>query len=348
MTTSSQAVQQQVPAGDDPALPAGTNSVDLTEAFAALRASAEKILQHKKQIEQLNSWFQIALDNMARGLSMFDAQQRLIVCNKLYRKIYDLPVELSVPGTPLADIVRFHVMQQKGNVSEKEIKQQREWIDAHMAELAQGKSFSYVQNLPNGRTILVTIQPLADGGWVDLQEDITEKQRAEQKISWLAHHDTLTQIANRFHFREMVEQELKTLQPDQRFALLWVDLDKFKPVNDTLGHPVGDELLKAVANRLRKTVRSHDIVGRLGGDEFAILQRGCCNVGDAEKLAKRLVKTISQPFSIDGHTVHVNGSIGIAIAPEHGRTVDMLFANADLALYEAKSAGGHRYVFHTA
>ena len=130
-----------------------------------------------------------------------------------------------------------------------------------------------MQELKDGRTILVSNQPLANGGWVDLQEDITEKRRAEQKITWLARHDTLTEIANRFHFREELEHALRDLQPHDGFAVHWIDLDKFKDVNDTYGHPVGDQLLKSVARRLRETVRGPDLIGRLGGDEFAVLQR---------------------------------------------------------------------------
>ncbi|HIE69504.1 MAG TPA: diguanylate cyclase, partial [Planctomycetes bacterium] len=300
------------------------------------------MLEQKKRLEQLNTWFEIALDNMARGLSMFDANRRLMVCNKLYREIYDLPPELSKPGTPLDDIARYHVMRQKGCDCEAEFQRLSKWMDRHIAELAHGKSFSYVQDLPNGRHILVTIQPLPGGGWVDLQEDITEKMRAEQKITWLARHDTLTQIANRFHFREALQQEITGLQPNETFALHWIDLDKFKPVNDTFGHPAGDELLKSVAQRLRHAVRTSDIVGRLGGDEFAVLQRNSPTPEDAEHLARRLLHAIGKPHDIAGKTVHVEASIGIALAPQHGRTVDTLLSNADIALYNAKSEGGRR------
>lgn len=349
MTSLSNAIPRPFDDNEESSPEAGKpdqDPIDLNHALAALRLNTAEILRHKRQLEQLNTWFQIALDNMARGLSMFDAEQRLIVCNKLYREIYDLPQELSRPGTPLRDIVRFHAMRQTGSDCTDGIEKQRKWIQDHVAELALGKSFSYVQDLPNGRNILVTIQPLADGGWVDLQEDITDKLRAEQKIVWLARHDTLTQIANRFHFREMLHQELSGLQPGERLALLWIDLDKFKPVNDTFGHPAGDELLKSVAQRLRSVVRSSDIVGRLGGDEFALLQRHAPRKCDAELLAQRLLHAIGSPHDISGKSVSVEASIGIALAPEHGRSVDTLLINADVALYEAKSMGGQRYVFY--
>ena len=147
----------------------------------------------KEQLARVNQWFEVALNNMARGLSMFDAEQRLIVCNKLYREIYDLPYELTRPGTPLSDIVRYHVMHETGRGSPEDIELQRKWIAEHVAELARGKTFTHTQHLTGGRTILVTNQPLSDGSWVDLQEDITERRQAEEKISWLARHDALTE-----------------------------------------------------------------------------------------------------------------------------------------------------------
>ncbi len=320
-------------------------STDLARAITALRLNTEEILQHKQQLEQLNGWFEIALDNMARGLSMFDAEQRLIVCNKLYKEIYRLPAELTQPGTPLAEIVHYHVINESGRCSPDDIEKQRRWIDSHLAELARGKTFSYVQEMKDGRIILVSNQPLANGGWVDLQEDITEKRRAEQKISWLARHDTLTEIANRFHFREQLEQALVGLRPDDSFAIHWIDLDKFKAVNDTYGHPVGDQLLTSIAQRLRKSVRGHDLVGRLGGDEFAILQRDAKCRADAEQLGARLLRALSQPHFIGGQMLQIDACIGIALAPENGRTIDDLLKNVDVALYKAKARGGKCYSF---
>ena len=183
----------------------------MAQALAALKLNTDEILKHKRRLEQLNGWFEIALDNMARGLSMFDAEQRLIVCNKLYKQIYNLPDELVRPGTPLAEILRYHVKRETGREDAADLDKQRTWLARHVAELANGKTFSYVQELKDGRTILVSNQPLTNGGWVDLQEDITDKRRAEKKIAWLARHDPLTEISNRFHFGEELEQALQDL-----------------------------------------------------------------------------------------------------------------------------------------
>ena len=160
---------------------------------------------------------------MARGLSLFDANQRLVVCNKTYREIYALPKRLARPGSTLAQLVRHHVKQESGRDGPEESKKQREWTARHVAELARGKTFTHTQHLKSGRVILVTNQPLVDGGWVDIQEDITERRKAEEKISWLARHDSLTEIANRLHFREALENALQSANPWHGFALHWID-----------------------------------------------------------------------------------------------------------------------------
>ena len=172
-----------------------------------------------------------------------------------------------------------------------------------------------------------------------MQEDITEKRRAEEKVEWLARHDPLTGIANRFYFRESFEDALKIIDQGPAVVLHWIDLDRFKDVNDTLGHPVGDALLKAVAERLRSSVRKTDFLARLGGDEFAIIQMGTGRREQSEQLARRVIHALSKPFHILGHTVSLSASIGIVRAPEHGTTADELMKSADIALYDVKSSG---------
>ncbi len=191
----------------------GLPVTDLARALRTLKENTDEAVAHKKEIDQLNGWFEIALHNMARGLSMFDAEQRLIVCNRMYREIFDLPERLTRRGTPLAEIVRYHVKRETGSDSPEDVEKERKWIEYHVAELARGRSFSDTRHLKNGRIILVTNQPMPEGGWVDLQEDITEKSQAEQKITWLARHDTLTEIANRFHFRETLDSWFQQLSP---------------------------------------------------------------------------------------------------------------------------------------
>jgi len=321
----------------------GREEVPFASLAQALKALRPDDAQTKLFVE-LNHCLDVALNNMGRGLSMFDAGARLIVCNELYREIYELPEALTRPGTPLAAIVRYHVKNETGRDDQRELERQRKWIETHVAELALGKSFSHTQSLKNGRIVLVSNQPLAGGGWVDIQEDITERQRAEKKIDWLARHDTLTEIANRHQFNEQLENWCAAIQDGHAFALHWIDLDRFKGVNDTLGHPAGDALLKSVAKRFRKVLRGSDIVGRLGGDEFAILQAEA-NQSRATKLVERLEGTLAESHRVLGHQVTIGASIGIALAPKDGCNPAVLMKKADLALYGAKTSGRSTYAF---
>lgn len=318
---------------------------ELAQSLAALRTHTAEILARKRQLSQLNRWFDVALNNMGRGLSMFDAEQRLIVCNKLYRELYGLPDRLTRADTPLARIVRYHVLRETGKDDAAEVERQCRWIEQHLAKLAKGRTFSYVQHLKSGRILQVTNQPLKGGGWVDIQEDITERRQAEQKIAWLAHHDPLTQVANRVYFSDELDNAFRHLNRATGFALHWIDLDRFKQVNDQLGHPVGDALLKCVATSLAGAAREHDLVARLGGDEFAVIQLGATTRAEAERLTRRLLKAVSGERKVLGHPINIGASIGVALAPKHGASADELMRNVDLALYRAKRSGRGSHAF---
>lgn len=302
-------------------------------------------LQRNQMLEQLNAGFEAALDHMGRGLSMFDADKRLVVCNQAYAQIYLLPEELTRPGTAFADILHHHMQRTTGaSASATAV---ANWIKIHLTKLAQqGGQREEIQNLNDGRVIRVTYQSLAGGGWVDMQEDITAQRQSDEKIKWLARHDTLTEIPNRFHFRECLEQQFDCYDPRSGFALHWIDLDHFKEVNDKYGHLVGDGLLKSVASRLTSGLRAGDVVGRLGGDEFAILQVGIDREELADNLARRVLQNIRRPHDVLGHRLNAQASIGVAMAPKHGQDPERLFASADAALYRAKSMGrGAQSVF---
>jgi len=186
------------------------------------------------------------------------------------------------------------------------------------------------------------------GGWVATVEDITERTRIDRRIAHMAHYDALTDLPNRVLFRERLDHGLRTLSPGRQLAVLYIDIDEFKRINDSLGHPVGDELLKAVAGRLRACVAAEDVVARLGGDEFAIIQAGVTDQTDTMDLITRIYHAIREPFECFGHLLTTDASIGIAMAPQDGTDLDHLLKNADLAMYEAKADGRRTYRFFEA
>jgi diguanylate cyclase (GGDEF)-like protein len=208
-----------------------------------------------------------------------------------------------------------------------------------------GKAWYAVNELPDGRVIAVSHQPLANGFSIGTHEDISERRNAEAQMEFMAHHDALTRLPNRVRFRERMEGALFGATLGETVAVLCLDLDQFKAVNDTLGHPVGDALLQAVADRIRSCVRPSDTVARLGGDEFAVVQVSVDQPMGSTVLAARLIEKLSAPFDVQGHQIVIGASVGIAIAPNDGDDPDSLLKNADMALYRAKEDGRgiHRY-----
>jgi diguanylate cyclase (GGDEF)-like protein/PAS domain S-box-containing protein len=180
---------------------------------------------------------------------------------------------------------------------------------------------------------------------INVVEDVTARRRADEKIAHLAHYDALTDLPNRVLFREQVERELQRTNRGEQFALLYIDIDEFKGINDSLGHHVGDELLKVVASRLKSCIRETDLVARLGGDEFAVIQTNAGNAADVIEFVTRIHAAIRQPYQCLGHQLSTDASIGIALAPRDGTDLDQLIKNADLAMYGAKANGRRTYRF---
>ena len=208
--------------------------------------------------------------------------------------------------------------------------------------LQQGKPTQSTYQPSDGRWIQVAYQPLEDGGWVTTLEDVTERSRAEERIAHLAHYDSLTDLPNRVLFQRQLRGELDRNTP---CAILYIDIDEFKSVNDSLGHSIGDELLKTVAARLRDCIEGSDLVARLGGDEFAIVQTGVTERDAVIALTNRLHDAIRLPCNCLGHQISTDASIGIALAPYYGTDLEQLLKHADLAMYAAKADGRHTYRF---
>ncbi|MGQ7791071.1 putative bifunctional diguanylate cyclase/phosphodiesterase [Faunimonas sp. B44] len=297
------------------------------EADRSSAAAAEERRVRNARLEE-------ALDTMSEGLCMFDAEKRLIVCNTRYAELYRLSPELMQPGTPFRKIVESRI--DSGLFA---IGSPAEYIRERLAAVEEGVPSVKIQELTDGRTIAISHRPTPGGGWVATHDDITEMRRIEARIAHLAHHDALTGLPNRVRFREELDGALLRVRRGERIAVLCLDLDHFKAVNDTLGHPVGDGLLKAVAGRIEEKVRETDIIARLGGDEFAIVQVGLQTPDEASALAQRIITALSSPYEVDGHQVVIGTSIGIALAPADSEDADQLLKSADMALYRAKTDG---------
>jgi diguanylate cyclase (GGDEF)-like protein len=283
---------------------------------------------------------QAAVNNLPVGLVMFDAGKRLIICNDLYRAMYRLPREVTQPGAHLRQLLEHRLSTD--NIEGAD----RETYIARIMEIVSTKERTLREaELSDGHIVSIIHQPMNGGGWIATHEDITERRLAAQRIHHMARHDALTDLPNRSLFREQVEDALKRVPRDEQVAVHCLDLDGFKSVNDALGHPVGDALLKQVADRLRACVREQDSVARLGGDEFAVAQVGVAQPEGATVLAQRMIEALSAPFDIDGHQVIIGASVGIAIAPMDGDAADQLLKNGDMALYRSKNDGRGTYRF---
>jgi diguanylate cyclase (GGDEF)-like protein len=275
----------------------------------------------------------VALTNMHHGLSMFDAGQRLVICNDRYIEMYGLDPEVAKAGVTLRQILEHA----GGNRLPKGVAA-AEYENELLNGLGQNSFWVEVRELNDGRTVSIAYRRLHDGGWVSTHEDITERRRIEQQMAYMAHHDALTGLSNRVMFRHRLESMMAGVGRGEALAVLSLDLDRFKEINDTLGHAMGDALLRVAADRLRQCVRETDLVARMGGDEFSILQPlSAMQPTEAAALAARVIEAISAPFELDGHRLAVGTSIGIAVSPNDGTDPDLLLRNADLALYGAKS-----------
>jgi diguanylate cyclase (GGDEF)-like protein/PAS domain S-box-containing protein len=276
---------------------------------------------------------------MPHGLCMFDRNECLIVCNERYGEMYGLTGEQTKRGVTLRSILEARVAA--GHSPEDA----NRYIEERLAEVRRNDPYYTENAMRDGRVLGVNHRPMHDGGWVATHQDITAQKRAETQIAYMARHDGLTGLANRAVLLEKMEEALARLRRHgNRFTVFMLDLDLFKTVNDSLGHPVGDELLKVVAGRLSACIRETDTVARLGGDEFAILATADGDQREAAiATANRLLGAVAAPCDLDGHHVNIGTSVGIALAPEHGTDVDQLVKNADLALYKAKSEGRDAY-----
>jgi diguanylate cyclase (GGDEF)-like protein len=288
----------------------------------------------------LAAQFDTALNNMPHGLCMFAADGHLAVMNHRFSAMMNLPDDLVHRGANASDIVAACVSAGAISAGSGQV---------ILSEIANSQARDIITTDPDvarGWSLSWTFQPMAGGGAVVLLEDITERRTAEARITHLARYDELTGLPNRVNFRDEIERLLAVPHhAEQLSALLFIDLDQFKQVNDTLGHPCGDQLLCAVADRLRAMLRPEDFVARFGGDEFVVFQQNIKSPEDSAVLARRIVDHLSERYKIDNHLVEIGASVGIAMNAPAGVSADTLLKNADMALYRAKADGRGTFCF---
>ncbi len=312
------------------------------EAYAEIQRHNDMLVERDRLIRTQNMLFTAALNNMSQGLLMVDSDHRLIVCNERFLEIFQLDKNDARPGT--STVALFNTIRLNEAISPQSLAKMCEQQDT-LSQAARSGAFIVPDS--DNFALSVSQRPLTDDGWVATYEDVSEQQRIQRRIEYMAHYDDLTKLPNRAMFHSTLSGVLRdTHESDYPVSLLYLDLDRFKHVNDTLGHPAGDALLTAVGQRLIGCARASDVVARLGGDEFAIICQGPSSE-TAIFLAERVIERLSAPYSIDGCRVEIGVSIGIATAL-NAMDADTLLRNADIALYQAKAEGRGTYrVFET-
>lgn len=281
-----------------------------------------------------------ALNTMIHGLAMFDRELKLAVSNEPHQRFFGLPETLALPGTPLTAIGRFLVERQV-ITTEQLADLQGALVTAQIKEQATSREIT----TGSGNVLVVTLAPALEGSVLMLTEDATERKATEARIERMARFDELTGLANRFEYNANILDAFARLErTGESFALLYVDLDGFKQVNDSLGHDIGDRVLVETASRLRAAIRANDVLARFGGDEFLLILPSA-NHAMVTAIAQRMIDTMARAFQIDSKTVFVTASVGIAMAPHDGATAADLLRHADTALYKAKNAGRNMLMF---
>ena len=310
---------------------------DLATAIRHMGAYVDTLRERIRLLEAV-------IENFPGGLSLFDDNLEMVLCNEQQKAMLEYPAELFADGNPtLEDLFRFNAARGEYGPGNPE-----EHVARRMALVKKRHAHTYERTRPNGTIVEIRGAPLAGGGFVTTYLDVTEQRRNQAMIAHMAHHDGLTDLPNRVLFADRLRTAIALAKRGGLMAVHCLDVDNFKPVNDTLGHKGGDDLLVAIAERLKESVRENDTVARLGGDEFAIVQTGIREQADAAVLARRVMSAFAAPFIVGGSQVKIGMSIGIALAPKDGTTTDDILVKADTALYRSKSGGRNRFSFFEA
>ncbi|WP_412778069.1 putative bifunctional diguanylate cyclase/phosphodiesterase [Thalassospira lucentensis] len=297
--------------------------------------------QSQEEAQRKQALLEATLHNIGQGICLFDQDLNLMVWNERYIELLNLPRDLVKEGTPLSDILRYNGERgEYGDVSIQAL------ISDRVAIARRREPYRMERTRPNGRVIQVDHNPMPGGGYVATYTDITERKQTEARMRHLAVHDVLTSLPNRTLFLDRLRQALLSARRFQRgVTVLFVDLDRFKDINDHFGHDVGDLMIQEMGQRLSRIIRDSDTAARLGGDEFAIIQTDVQNIEDTIVLAQRIIDELCQPFDCRGIRLHSTASVGITLFPEDGENPEQLVKNADMAMYAAKAEGRNNYRF---
>ncbi len=309
-------------------------------AFAAL---TWRVLRREAALAQAGLHRDAALDNMSSGLLFYDATGRLALSNNRFHELCSMDRQSIRAG-----MSRREVLERMVEAGHFVGSRAEELDDTIRRDLASGRPHVVEAEFGGSRRVEIERRPITGGGTVTTYEDVTERRQATEQLFHMARHDGLTGLPNRVVLAERLEGAMAALGRGVGSAVLCLDLDRFKSVNDTLGHAAGDALLNQVAKRLVSCVRETDTVARLGGDEFAVLQVGVAKAEDAALLAERILQVTRESYEVGGHSVMVGVSIGIALAPTDGTGAAQIMRNADTALGRAKLDGRDGFCFFEA
>lgn len=299
-----------------------------------LLAAERRARESEALLRQKSALLEATLDRMEQGLMMVNAERVVEVCNRRAMQLLDLP-EALMASRPSFQRVLDHQMAQ-GEFSSTPADVMDFIRSGGILDTVQ----RYERQRPDGCVIEIFSVPIEGGGVVRTYTDITERRRSEARIRHLARHDGLTSLVNREVFLEhLATATAAAAHGGEPFAVHYIDIDNFKPVNDRFGHAVGDQVLLAAAERMRRATGPAEVLARLGGDEFAVLQYRTAEPAAARRLAERILSTLAEPLRIEGHALTVEASIGIAVYPQAGRDADLLLRHADSAMYAAKARG---------
>jgi diguanylate cyclase (GGDEF)-like protein len=315
--------------------------IGLRKITLSLQQVYVKALVASERVTSIAGQFDTALNNMPNGLCMFGPDGRLAVMNNCFTDMLRVSSELVHRGATVRELAAACIVAKTLSAPSANS------IVTEIEALRAGNITTFDPAITPERALEWTVQPMAGGGTVVLVEDITERRNAEARINHMARFDELTGLPNRLNFRNEIQRLLAAPTGGEPVlsALLFIDLDQYKQVNDTLGHPCGDRLLCTVADRLREMLRPDDFVARFGGDEFVVFQPRIKSIDDAATLARRIVNRLSERYEIDQHLVEIGASIGISTTSSSGANVDVLLKNADMALYRAKGDGRGTFCF---